>query len=442
MKVVIIGGDAAGMSAAMQIVRNREDAEITVLEKGYYYSYGQCGLPYYIGGIIESTDKLIARTRETFQEKYGIDARVGHEVESLNPDKQTVSGYDHNTGKTFQLPYDKCLIATGASPIFPNDWSGKDLEGIHVLKTIPDAEKIMEDMKDDVLSVTVIGGGYIGLELAENLVKRGRKVQIIEANRLGSMYDEEISRQIHDVAEANGIKVTLEEMVTGFQGGESVEAVVTDKGKHPCDMVVVAIGVTPNSQFAGKAGLRLHPSKAILVNSEMETNIPNVYAAGDCATQYHRLKKKDDYVPLGTHANKQGRIAGSNIAGIPKIFHGIVGTSIMKFFDLTIGRTGLSEQEAEELSLSYETVEFTGHSHSGYYPGSEQLFMKLLCQKKTDRFLGAQITGKTGVDKRIDVAATALYHEMTIADLENLDLAYAPPYNGVWDPLQQGARRF
>ncbi|MCD8510928.1 MAG: FAD-dependent oxidoreductase [Bacillus sp. (in: Bacteria)] len=442
MKVLIIGGDAAGMSAAMQIVRNRKDAEITVLEKGYYYSYGQCGLPYYIGGLIDSTDKLIARSRDTFQEKFGIDARVGNEVQTIDTDEQMVSGVDHNTGKTFQLKYDKCLIATGASPIFPKDWKGADLQGIHVLKTIPDAEKIVEDMKEDVLSVTVIGGGYIGLELAENLVERGRKVQIIEGKRLGNMYDEEISSQIHKKAETKGISVSVGEFVEGFQGVEKVEAVVTDKGIHRSDMVIVAIGVKPNSQFAGKAGISLHSSGAILVNSAMETSVPNIYAAGDCATQYHRLKMRDDYIPLGTHANKQGQVAGSNIAGLSKNFQGIIGTSIVKFFDVTIGRTGLSEQEAKSLSIPYDTIEFTARPHSGYFPDSDELFMKLLRHKETDGFLGVQIIGKTGVDKRIDVAATALYHEMKVSDLTNLDLSYSPPYNGVWDPLQQAARRF
>ncbi|MDQ0257174.1 NADPH-dependent 2,4-dienoyl-CoA reductase/sulfur reductase-like enzyme [Evansella vedderi] len=442
MRVVIIGGDAAGMSAAMQIVRNSEVAEITVLEKGKYYSYAQCGLPYYIGSVIDSSEKLIARKRETFQDEYDIDARIFHEVREINPKERTVKGWDLINDKSFEIPYEKCLIATGAAPIFPK-WEGGELHGIHVLKTIPDAKHIIKDMKEDVLNVTIIGGGYIGLEVAENMVGLGRKVRIIDmADSLGNVFDKEISDQIHDEAEARGIEVILGESVEGFSGKNKVETVVTDKGTYRSDMVIVAIGVKPNTDFVKNIGLNLHTSGAIIVNPYMETNVENIYAAGDCATQFHRIKELDDYIPLGTHANKQGRVAGSNIAGLPKTFQGIVGTSIMKFFDLTIGRTGLSEAEAEGLHIPYESLEFTGRTHSGYYPNSEKLYIKLLRNKETDRFLGAQIVGKSGVDKRIDVAATALYHEMTISDLENLDLSYAPPFNGVWDPLQQAARRY
>ncbi|MDG5787334.1 FAD-dependent oxidoreductase [Evansella sp. AB-P1] len=442
MKVVIIGGDAAGMSAAMQIVRNNKEASVTVLEKGRHYSYAQCGLPYYVGGLIEETDMLVARKLETFRDKYGIDARIEHEVKELDPEKQVVIGTNTATGESFEIAYDKCLIATGASPIIP-PLEGVDLEGIHVLKTIPDAEKIVEDMKEDVLSVTIVGGGYIGLELAENMVEKGRKVRIIDlADRLGTVYDEEISGYIHEEAEKNGVEIVLGQAVKRFEGDTRVANVVTENGVYRSDMVVLAMGVRPNSSFAKKAGLNVHESGAISVNAYMETSVGNVYGAGDCATQFHRVKELDDYIPLGTHANKQGRIAGSNIAGVVKTFQGVVGTSIMKFFDLTIGRTGLSEGEAEELGIPYEALTFEGRSHAGYYPESEKLFLKLLRHRETDRLLGVQAVGKTGVDKRIDVAATALYHGMTIADLENLDLSYAPPFNGVWDPLQQAARRY
>ncbi|MFA9560660.1 CoA-disulfide reductase [Evansella sp. AB-rgal1] len=442
MKVVIIGGDAAGMSAAMQIVRNNKEANITVFEKGKTYSYAQCGLPYYLGGLIPETDMLIARTIDTFRNEYGIDARTEHEVTFLDPKLQVVSGIDKATGKEFHQTYDKLLIATGASPIIP-PVDGKDLDGIHVLKTIPDAERIAEDMKEDALNITIIGGGYIGLEVAENLVQKGKKVRIIDmAKRLGNVYDEEVSELIHEEAAKQGIEHVLEETVQRFEGKDRVEHVVTDKDTYRADVVNVAVGVKPNTSFAKEAGVNLHPSGAIIVNPYMETNVENVYAAGDCATQFNRIKELDDYIPLGTHANKQGRVAGSNIAGVTKTFQGVVGSSIMKFFDLTIGRTGLSEEEATRLRIPYEPLEFTGRSHAGYYPNSDKLFMKLLRHKETDRLLGVQAVGKTGVDKRIDVAATALYHRMTIADIENLDLSYAPPFNGVWDPLQQAARRY
>ncbi|WP_078593498.1 CoA-disulfide reductase [Evansella clarkii] len=443
MKVVIIGGDAAGMSGAMQIVRNNKEAEIIVLEKGEYYSYAQCGLPYYIGGLIEDTDKLIARSRETFQEKYGIDARTLHEAQEINVEKQLVAGKNLDTGDRFEVPYDKLLIATGASPVIP-PFKGRELEGVHFLKTIPDAEAIAKDMEEDVLNVTIIGGGYIGLEAAENFAARGKKVRVIDrGERIGrNIYDKEISEKIHEEAEKSNVELIFGETVEEMSGSKRVETIRTNNQEYRADMVVIATGVKPNTAFAEKAGINLHPSGAIIVNPYMETNVRNIYAAGDCATQYHRIKEKDDYLPLGTHANKQGRIAGSNIAGIPKTFKGVTGTSIIKFFDLSVGKTGLSEREAENLGIPCEPLSFTGRSHAGYYPESEPLIIKLLRHRETDMLLGVQVAGKKGVDKRTDVAATALYHRMTIADLENLDLSYAPPFNGVWDPLQQAARRY
>ncbi|SES19326.1 FAD-dependent oxidoreductase [Salipaludibacillus aurantiacus] len=441
MNVVIIGGDAAGMSAAMQIVRAQPDWKITVLEKGAIYSYAQCGLPYYIGGVVQDSNDLIARKREVFEEKHGIDARIYHEVTEVDPEEQVVKGTVTDKNEPFEVPYDKLLVAAGASPVMP-PFDGNELEGIHVLKTIPDARKIVEDMKEDVLNVTIVGGGYIGLEVAENLVERGRKVRLIDlADRLGSAYDPEISEKIQAEAERNGIEVILGESVKAFEGENRVERVVTDQGEYLADMVVVAIGVKPNSGFMKNTGVHLHDSGAILVNPYMETSVKNIYAAGDCATQYNRIKEKDDYVPLGTHANKQGRIAGSNIAGQTKTFKGMVGTSVVKFFNITIGKTGIGEEEAKELGINYKAIGYDTAPYSHYYPGSDAIFIRMLKHKETDQLLGVQAVGNTGIDKRIDVAATALYHRMTTEDMENLDIGYAPPYNSPWDPLQQGARR-
>ncbi|PYZ92480.1 CoA-disulfide reductase [Salipaludibacillus keqinensis] len=441
MNVVIIGGDAAGMSAAMQVVRAQPDWKVTVLEKGAIYSYAQCGLPYYIGGIVKERDDLIARAREVFQEEHGIDARIYHEVQDVDGENQIVKGIVTDSGEPFEVAYDKLLIASGASPVFPS-FDGSELEGIHVLKTIPDAEKIVTDMQEDVLNVTVVGGGYIGLEVAENFVEQGKKVRIIDlSERLGTVYDEEISEFIQKEAEAKGIELVLGESVKSFEGDQRVELIQTDQGEYRADMVIVAIGVKPNSDFVKNTGMHLHETGAIVVNPYMETSVKNIYAAGDCATQYHRLKEKNDYIPLGTHANKQGRVAGSNIAGNTKTFKGMVGTSIVKFFDLTIGKTGLGENEAKELEIDYEVIGFETAPHASYYPGDNPLFMRMIKHKQTDQLLGVQAVGKSGVDKRIDVAATALYHRMTTEDMENLDISYAPPYNSTWDPLQQGARR-
>ncbi|WP_096437641.1 FAD-dependent oxidoreductase [Alteribacter populi] len=441
MNYVIIGGDAAGMSAAMQIIRNDDQANVTTLERGAIYSYAQCGLPYYIGGLTDSSDDLIARDRDTFKEKYGIDARIYHEVTDLDPVGKIVKGMDLKTGKPFELSYDKCLIATGASPVLP-PIEGRDLTGIHTLKTIPDAEAIVSDMNDDVLGVTIIGGGYIGLEVAENLVEKGKNVRIIEkADRLGAGLEKEISAEIESEAERFGLEIITGETVERFEGDKRVSSVFTDQGEYKTDMVIIAVGITPNTDWIDSNQVHMLEKGAIHVNSYMETNLTDLYAAGDCATQYHIIKEKDDYQPLGTHANKQGRIAGINMAGGSQPFKGMVGTSIMKFFDLTVGKTGLGEKEADDLRLEYDSLLFKGHSHAGYYPGSESLLIIILSDKKTGQFLGLQAVGKHGVDKRIDVAATALYHRMTIDDIENLDISYAPPYNGVWDPIQQAARR-
>ncbi|MGJ9385821.1 FAD-dependent oxidoreductase [Salipaludibacillus sp. CF4.18] len=441
MNIVIIGGDAAGMSAAMQIVRTQPDWNITVLERGAYYSYAQCGLPYFIGGVIPDSDQLIAREREVFAEKYGIDARIYHDVEAIDSNKQKVTGKDTKSGKKFEVSYDKLLIATGASPIqLPVD--GNDLEGIHVLKTIPDAESIVKDMGEDVLTVTVVGGGYIGLEVAENLVTKGKKVRLIDvADRLGQRFDLEISEKIKQQAQEKGIQVVLGESVEAFLGQDRVESLRTDKGQYRSDMIIVAIGIKPNTSIVSNTELKFHDSGAIFVNDHMETNVENIYAAGDCATQYNRIKKKDDYAPLGTHANKQGRTAGLNIAGQSKSFQGIVGTSIMKFFDYAVAKTGLNEEEAKELGIDYGVIGFESHPIAGYYPGGDSLYIRMLKDNETDKLIGVQAMGKHGVAKRIDVAATALFSGLTMEELENLDLSYAPPYNSVWDPLQQAARR-
>ncbi|ARK32763.1 FAD-dependent oxidoreductase [Halalkalibacter krulwichiae] len=434
MRYVIIGGDAAGMSAAMQIVRADQKAKVTTLEMGEVYSYAQCGLPYVVGGVIDSFDSLIARDVETFRSKYGIDARVNHEVTAVDVEKQTVSG------NGFSVDYDKLLIATGASPIVP-PWDGVELAGIHTVKTIPDTKALVEDLKD-AERIVVVGGGYIGLEMAENFAQLGKKVTMIERNpRLAGIFDPELSENVHVEAKKHGIELRFEESVEAFAGKERVTEVVTDKGRIDADLVVIAIGVRPNTSFLDGTGIHLSGNGAIKVDAFMKTNVENIFAAGDCATQYHRVKERDDYIPLGTHANKQGRLAGCSMIGKPRPFQGIVGTSVIKFFEITLGRTGLSEAEIEELGYPYKTIEASIPHIAGYYPEPKKLDIRLSYHAETEQLLGGQIIGKEGVDKRIDVLATALFHRMRISELEDLDLAYAPPYNGVWDPIQQVARR-
>ncbi|MBT2680557.1 CoA-disulfide reductase [Bacillus sp. ISL-35] len=441
MKILIIGGDAAGMSAAMQMVRNSSGHEITVLEKGGVYSYGQCGLPYVISGKIESTNELIARTPSTFKEKYGIDARVFHEAQKVDVENKMVSGINHSNGETFSLPYDRLLIATGVSSVVP-EWEGVTLPGIFSLKTIPDAKAIMDYLDRDIHNVTVIGGGYIGLEMAESFAELGKKVTIIERNeQLAKIFDPDMAELIHEEAVKQNIVLKMGESVEAFGGSDHVESVKTNKGEYKTDLVLVAVGVKPNTSFIEGTGITTIGNGAIQVNAYMQTSIEDIYAAGDCATQYHRVKEKDDHVPLGTHANKQGQIAGLNMVDVHKTFKGIVGTSIIKFFDLTLGRTGLSEKEANTLNIPCGSVTITATDIAGYYPDDKKMKLKLVYHKETHKILGGQIIGENGVDKRIDVLATAIFHSMTTEELLDLDLAYAPPYNGVWDPVQQAARR-
>lgn len=439
MHYVIIGGDAAGMSAAMEIVRNDKNAQITTLEKGTIYSYGQCGLPYVVNGWIESTDKVIARSVEAFRTKYGIDAKIGYEVTAIDPKLKTVSGIIESKN-SFEISYDRLLIATGAAPIIP-EWGGVNLEGIHTIKTIPNTEAIMADLVH-AHNITIIGAGYIGLEMAESFHSLGKNVRIIQrGHQVAKIFDQDMAELIHEESEKQHIELILDESVQAFTGDKRVQTVKTNKGSYQTDLVLIAAGVKPSTSFIEKAGIHTASNGAIVVNSCMETNVKDIYAAGDCATHFNRVKQQNDYIPLGTTANKQGRIAGLNMAGYETIFKGIVGTSVMKFFNLTLARTGISEKEAEKLGIPYDKHVQQATDIAGYYPGKEKMHLKLIYRKDNQLLLGAQIIGGKGVDKRIDVLATALFHDMTLGDLLDLDLAYAPPFNGVWDPIQQVAKR-
>ncbi|HLQ94753.1 MAG TPA: FAD-dependent oxidoreductase [Pseudogracilibacillus sp.] len=441
MKYVIIGGDAAGMSAAMQVLKFDHEAEITVLERGTIYSYGQCGLPYVISGEIESVDKLISRSVHTFRDKYGIDARINCRVDDVNAETKTVHGQDLSTGEAFSVDYDKLLVASGADPFTPN-WEGNDLEGVHALKTIPDAESIMNCMEQGVRDVTIVGGGYIGLEMAEGFSTAGMRVRLLNRSAyVGKIFDQEMAEHIHQEAARQNIDVHLNEDVQKIIGKDKAEGVQTEKGEYRTDLVLVATGVTPNTAFLDGTGVKTGLNGAIQVNAHMETNVPDVYAAGDCALQYHKIKEEYDYIPLGTTANKQGRIAGMNMAGVNREFKGMTGTSILKFIDLSLGKTGLTEKEAEILKLPYEAVTVQGNDIAGYYPGAKMTYVKLVYRTDDFQLLGGQIIGEKGVDKRVDVLATALFMNMKVTDFEDVDLSYAPPYNGVWDPIQRAARK-
>lgn len=441
MKYVIIGGDAAGMSAAMQIFKYDPDATIITLERGGIYSYAQCGLPYVISNTIESSDELVMRSAETFQKKFGIDARTFHEVDHINEKEQIVSGIQVKTGEAFNISYDRLLIATGTDSFVP-DWEGTDLPGVYTLKTIPDMEEIQEYITNDVKDITIVGGGYIGLEMAESFHQLGKQVRIINrGNQVAKIFDKEMARYIHEEAEKHGIELVMNEDTIAIEGNKAVQAIRTDKSRYDTDLVLIATGVKPNTSFLEDTSIERMENGTIIVNESLETNVPAIYAAGDCATQYHRVKERHDVIPLGTHANKQGRIAGMNMVGKSRTFKGIVGTSIMRFNDLTLARTGLSDREAEEEGIPFDSVTIDATHIAGYFPGNKKLTVKLTYHADNLLLLGGQVIGEAGVDKRIDVLATALFQQLTVADLEDLDLSYAPPYNGVWDPIQRAARR-
>ena len=440
MKVVIIGGDAAGMSAAMEIVRNNKAAEIIVLEKGDIYSYGQCGLPYVISGKVPNTEDLIARDVEEFRSKYGIDARIFHEVKSIDTKLQIVRGIDVNSNEPFEYLYDKLLIATGASSIMP-PFENRQLKSIHHIKTIPEMDTLMHELPN-VKQATVIGGGYIGLEVAENLREHGLQVRIIQRDKqlMSNKLDPELAQLVYDEAVKHDVEVLLNEDVLGFEGTTSVEGIRTKRGIYATDLVIVAAGVRPNTSFA--EGFAKLENGALIVNGRMQTSIEHVYAAGDCASHFNRMKMQMDYIPLGSTANKQGRIAGLNIAGYKQVFQGIVGTSILKFFDLQIGMTGLNNEEADELNTVVEAFVMEVNDIASYYPNARPMKIRMLVEQHSRKLLGMQAVGQNGVDKRTDVFATALYNNMTFESLLNLDLAYAPPFSGVWDALLQAPKRY
>lgn len=441
MKYVIIGGDAAGMSAAMQLLKHDLSAEITILEQGAVYSYAQCGMPYVINGVVKSVNDLVVRSVETYRNKFGMDARVHHQVEKVDTEEKLVSGRNVKTGESFCIRYDKLLTASGGSSFIPN-WKGVDLQGVYSVKTLADVEAIMKKVENGIEDVTIVGGGYVGLEMAESFRLLGKRVRIlIRSRQVAKTFDEEMAKLIEEEAERHGIEILYEEVLEEIIGEHFVTSVRTNKRTYETDVVLVAAGLRPNTEFLKETGIHLAKNGAIYVNEWMETNVVDVYAAGDCAMQYDRITQVDEYTPLGTHANKQGRVAGLNMAGKHRAFKGITGTSILKFMDLALGKTGLSDREAFAAGIAYLSMIVRSKTHASYYPNARSLTVKLTFRREDGLLLGGQVIGKAGVDKRIDVLSTALFNEMTVEELEDLDLSYAPPFNSTWDPIQRAARK-
>ncbi|MEJ2545814.1 MAG: FAD-dependent oxidoreductase, partial [Calditrichaceae bacterium] len=408
--IIIIGGNAAGMSAASRIRRNDQKVKITVFEKSNYVSYAACGLPYYISDEINQAENLIAVKVNDFVEKRNIQVKLRHEGISFDSRSKTVQVKDLDNDRIAELEYYKLIIATGARAMMPSI-TGSHLENIFVLRTLDQGIWLKKHIeKSNPKHALIIGGGYIGLEMAEALIKQSLDVTLVEMrNRLMNNVDAEISDQIESYLKEKGCKIITSEKATAFIGDEKVQTVRFQRREDlDIDLVLIASGIQPNVEMADSGGVELGKSGAIAVNSKMQTNKMHVYAAGDCAEAKNLVTGKNDYVPLGTTANKQGRIAGDNASGKVSHFNGIVATAAVKTFDLEIARTGISEQEAMDLRLPYKKVVIYDKTKASYYPSSESITVLLIFNHINGKLLGAQIAGYQGAAKRIDILATAL----------------------------------
>lgn len=437
MKVVIVGGVAAGATAAARLRRLDEQAEILIFERSGYISYANCGLPYYIGDVITDPEALTLQTPEQFFARFRVQVRVRHEVTALHPERKTVLVTDLATGRTFEESYDKLILAPGARPTQPR-LPGVGLERVFTLRTVEDTFRIKEFIqKNKPRSAVLAGGGFIGLELAENLRELGMEVTIVQRpKQLMNPFDADMAALIHAEMRRHGVQLALGSTVEGFAPTNSgVEVLRKDEPSLQADMVVLAIGVTPDTALAKSAGLALGIKDSILVNDRMETSVPDVYAAGDAVQVRHAVTGQDALISLAGPANKQGRIIADNICGMDSRYTGSQGSSVVKVFSMTAAATGVNEKNARNAGFDPEAVILSPMSHAGYYPGGRLMTMKLVYDKPTLRVLGAQIVGYEGVDKRIDVLATAIHAGMTAPQLKELDLAYAPPYSSAKDPV-------
>lgn len=437
MKVVIVGGVAGGATAAARIRRLDEQAEIVVFERSGYISYANCGLPYYIGGVIEDPEELTLQTPESFFSRFRIQMKVCHEVTAIHPDRKTVAVKNLETGEIFEERYDKLLLSPGAKPVRP-DLPGINSSKVFTLRTVEDTFRIKDYINENKpRSAVMVGGGFIGLEVAENLRDLGMDVTIIQKPRqLMSPFDSDMASFIHAEMRRHGVKLALGYRAEGFEeknGG--IDVLLKDSAPVHADMVILAIGVTPESSLAKDAGLALGLKGSILVNDRMETSVPDIYAVGDAVQVKHYVTGEDALIALAGPANKQGRIAADNICGGNSRYQGSQGSSVIKVFDMTAAITGINETTARKSGLDAEAVILSPMSHAGYYPGGKVMTMKVVFEKGTYRLLGTQIVGYEGVDKRIDVLATAIHAGMKATRLKDLDLAYAPPYSSAKDPV-------
>ena len=437
MKVVIVGGVAGGATAAARIRRLDEGAEIVVFERSGYISYANCGLPYYIGGTIQDPEDLTLQTPESFFSRFRVAMKVRHEVTAIHPERKTVSVQNLATGEEFEESYDKLLLSPGAKPTQPR-LPGVGLDRVFTLRTVEDTFRIKAYISTHRPGSAVLaGGGFIGLELAENLRELGMAVTIVQRPRhLMTPFDGDMAALIHGEMRRNGVRLALGHTVEGFAETEDgVDVLLQGEAPLHGDMVVLAIGVTPDTALARSAGLELGIKGSILVNDRMETSVPDIYAVGDAVQVKHFVTGQDALLSLAGPANKQGRIAADNICGGDSRYTGSQGSSVIKVFGMTAAVTGVSEAAAKQAGLEVDTVVLSPMNHAGYYPGGTAMTMKVVFERGIYRLLGAQIVGYDGVDKRIDVLATAIRAGLKATELKDLDLAYAPPYSSAKDPV-------
>ena len=428
---------AGGATAAARIRRLDETAEITVFERSGYISYANCGLPYYIGGVITDPEELTLQTPESFFSRFRINMKVHHEVTAIHPNQKTISVRNLETGEEFEESYDKLLLSPGAKPTQPR-LPGVGIKKVFTLRTVEDTFHIKEYInKNQPKSAVLAGGGFIGLELAENLKELGMDVTIVQRpKQLMNPFDADMASFIHSEMRKHGVKLALGHTVEGFEEKDGgIDILLKDEMPLHADMVVLAIGVTPDTHLAKEAGLELGIKGSIVVNDRMETSVPDIYAAGDAVQVKHYVTGQEALISLAGPANKQGRIIADNICGGDSRYPGSQGSSVIKVFDMTAATTGMNETNARKAGLDVDTVILSPMSHAGYYPGGKVMTMKVVFEKETYRLLGAQIVGYEGVDKRIDVLATAIHAGMKATELKDLDLAYAPPYSSAKDPV-------